>query len=271
MKCLIASLVLFLLCSQALGAQHGADLSAGVAVISVATDSATVNPISQLADPSIERAAMFGSDDIASRSVVMLGEEQGEFPVASDSMMRQDLPDRPKPRLLPDNMSFVERSVWGETGLVREIGIASPLTPEVRKHELAVRRTMLTMHQIGGFVTLGLMGTAVYYGQMTLNNPQTRTYRSRHQTFVTATIFSYAATGLLAALSPPPLIRRDETSTTTIHKTLAWIHFAGMILTPIIGSTLHHSMSYDQQARFHQVSAYITTATLAASLIVITF
>ena len=130
---------------------------------------------------------------------------------------------------------------------------------------------MLTIHQIGGFVTLGLMGTAVYYGQMTLDNPRIRAYRGNHQTFVTATIASYAATGLLAALSPPPLIRRDETSTTSIHKTLAWVHFAGMILTPILGASLRRSFSYTQLAHFHQVSAYVTTATLAAALIVITF
>ncbi len=154
---------------------------------------------------------------------------------------------------------------------MRGIGVASPLTPEVRKHELAVRRTMLQLHQIGGFVTLGLMGTAVFWGQKTLNNPGVRSYRDYHEAFVGATIASYTATGLLAALSPPPLIRRDETSTTTLHKTLAWIHFAGMIITPIIGSRLEHSMNYNQLAHFHQVSAYITTATLAASLIVVTF
>ena len=76
---------------------------------------------------------------------------------------------------------------------------------------------------------------------------------------------------MLAVLSPPPLIRRDETSTTTIHKTLAWVHVAGMILTPIIGSSLRHSLNFSQMARYHQISAYVTTATLAASLIIVTF
>ncbi len=168
-------------------------------------------------------------------------------------------------------MSFMENDLWGEDGWVRSLGIASPLTPEVRRHELGVRRTMLTAHQIGGFVTVGLMGATVYYGQMALDNPRIRTYRGRHQTFVTLTIFSYGATGALAILSPPPLIRREETSTTTIHKTLAWIHFLGMVVTPIIGASLHHSFNYDQLARFHQISAYVTFATLTASLIVVTF
>jgi hypothetical protein len=165
----------------------------------------------------------------------------------------------------------MERGLWGETGLMRKIGIASPLTPEVRKHELGVRRTMLTAHQIGGFLTLGLMLTTDYFGQQYLNHGQ-RNMRDWHQTFLTATIISYSATGALAILSPPPLIRRDETSTTTIHKTLAWAHMAGMILTPILGKLIERrGSSYYQQAHLHQVSAYATTAIFTASMIVVMF
>jgi hypothetical protein len=181
------------------------------------------------------------------------------------------LPPAVKVRLLPDNMSFMERGLWGEDGLMRSIGIASPLTPDVRKHELAVRRTMLTAHQIGGFVTLGLMLATDYYGQQYLNHGQ-RDMLDMHKTFLTATIISYSLTGALAILSPPPMIRRGETSTTSIHKTLAWIHFAGMVLTPILGMMIsRRGASYYEQAHFHQVSAYVTTSVFAASMIVILF
>lgn len=185
-----------------------------------------------------------------------------------DSLME---PPRPKPRLLPDNLSLMERVLWGEDGLVRSIGIASPLTPEVRKHELDVRRTMLTMHQIGGFVTLGSMLTTAYFGQRYLDKGLRRD-RDLHQAFVATTLISYGLTAALSVLSPPPLIRRDEFSTTTLHKTLAWVHFAGMIVTPLLGSAIEHSRggNYFDRARYHQVSAYITTAVFAASLIVIT-
>jgi hypothetical protein len=174
----------------------------------------------------------------------------------------------PKRRLLPTNMHFVERTLWDEDGLFRKMGLASPLTPEVRKSELGLRRSMLTAHQIGGFVTLGCMISAAYFGQLVLDG--NRGYRTNHQIFVTATIISYSTTGLLAVLTPPPLIRRDEVSTTTIHKALAWVHFAGMVLTPILGASIQHASTTDI-ARFHQASAYITTAALAASLITITF
>jgi hypothetical protein len=202
----------------------------------------------------------------------------GEFPlglnVAPDgiAVAEEDTVQAPlKRKLMPDRLSFVERGLWDETGLMRKIGIAGPLTPESRKNELTARRTMLTIHQIGGFVTLGLMTSAAYCGQQVLNGR--RQFRNWHQGLVVGTIASYSVTGLLAALSPPPLIRRDEVSTTTIHKTLAWVHFVGMVVTPILGATLHHThtLNYDQTARFHQVSAYITTAALAASLVVITF
>jgi len=193
----------------------------------------------------------------------------------SDSARADSLRPVVKRKLLPDNMSFVERGLWGESGFLRSVGLASPLTPEVRKSELTLRRTMLTVHQIGGFVTLGLLATTVYYGQKTLNNfynpSQYRSLRRTHSNFVTYSIVSYTATGLLAVLSPPPLIRRNENSTTTLHKTLAWVHFAGMIITPIIGSKLRHSMNELQLARYHQVAGYITTGTLALSLIVVTF
>ncbi len=199
---------------------------------------------------------------------------QSGLPCRSPLSISEDPPDSmsiaPKRKLLPDNMSWFERGMWGENGLIRKIGIASPLSPETRKSELALRRTMLTAHQIGGFVTVGLMGTAAYFGQQVLNGRND--LRGMHQGFVAATIASYTATALLAVLSPPPYIRRDsETSTITIHKALAWVHFTGMVITPILGSMLNRHTDYYSRAHIHQVSAYITLAALTASLIIVTF
>ena len=226
---------------------------------------------------SIEVPLSEGSEGVHTRSLVLIDETANQSFADLDSTEADDFPAATKPKLLPDNMSFLERGLWGESGIVRGIGIASPLTPEVRKHELAVRRTMLTMHQIGGFLTLGSMITAAYFGQKAMNDVKylstsQRHDRDLHQTFVASTIALYGATALLSVLSPPPLIRRDETSTTTIHKTIAWIHFGGMILTPILGAAINRrSTSYLDQARVHQIGAYITTGVFAASLIVITF
>ncbi len=188
-----------------------------------------------------------------------------EDPLSSDSAA-----PAPKQRLMPNNLSFMEKWLWGENGIVRGIGLEGPLSPNERRSELSLRRTMLTSHQIGGFVTLGLMIGAAYFGQQIIDgHPE---YRRNHQYFVTATIISYSATGLLAILSPPPLIRRNEISTTTIHKTLAWIHAAGMIITPILGGMIkRRSSSAMESEHIHEISGYLTTAIIASSMIVVTF
>jgi hypothetical protein len=178
----------------------------------------------------------------------------------------------PRPRvrkLLPDNISWMEKGLWGEEGFFRTSGLASPLTPESRASELSLRRGMLVAHQIGGFVTLGLMASAAYTGQKIIDGNSG--YRPYHQTLVVGTITTYTLTGLLAVLSPPPVIRRDEISTTTIHKTLAWVHAAGMIITPILGSMISRRSSSTQKEHIHQLSGYITLATYTASLITVTF
>ncbi len=175
-----------------------------------------------------------------------------------------------KPKLLPDKMSIMESFLWGENGLTRKIGLVYDLSPEEREHELGIRRTMLTAHQIGGFATLALMLAADYYGQRRIDGH--RNAGDTHQTLIAATIVSYSATALLAILSPPPLIRRDEESTTTLHKTLAWFHVAGMILTPILGSMIGGRRHFNvDKAHYHQISGYITTALFASAMIVVTF
>ena len=179
------------------------------------------------------------------------------------------LPPMQKPKLLPADISFGEKFFWGEKGLFRDIGLVGALSPQERIQELKIRRTMLTAHQIGGFVTLALMLTADYFGQQVIDGK--RYLGDVHQTIIGATILSYSATGLLAILSPPPLIRRDEGGTVAIHKTLAWIHVLGMIITPILASNIRHKKIFNMdQAHFHQISGYITTAVFATSLIVIT-
>jgi len=204
-----------------------------------------------------------------SESEILPSEFELEFPAST--IAEEDTSAHPSVRrLLPPHMSVMENALWGENGLMRTTEIVGPLSPPERKYELSLRRTMLTTHQIGGFVTLGFMWSAVYFGQQIIDgHPE---YRRNHQYAVTGTIITYSATGLLAILSPPPLIRRDEVSTTTIHKTLAWVHAAGMILTPILGGMIRHRRSTNTEIEhFHQFSGYITTAVFTASMITVTF
>jgi hypothetical protein len=190
----------------------------------------------------------------------------GDIPLAIDDSTTAA--SQPKRSLLPTNISLVEKTVWGENGVMRSLGVVPPLTPEERKYELRIRRTMLSTHQIAGFATIALMGSAVYCGQQVLNG--NRQYFRAHKYLVESTIISYSLTGALSILSPPPMIRRDEFSTITVHKALAWVHITGMIVTPIIGGMLRHSLNYNQLAHYHQISGYVTFAALTAAMLTVT-
>ena len=188
----------------------------------------------------------------------------------------------PPLHLLPESLSPVEHILWGEHGVLRTTGIA-PYTVSARKNELAVRRGMLTVHQIGGFVTLGLLVPTLVYGQRNLQNwndavlankPFNRELNRTHIMWANLTFISYIVTAALAILSPPPLIRRNEGSTITTHKLLAWIHFVGMMAMPILGSLAAHAKTLDQanaMRTVHEIVGYSTAAALATAMIVITF
>ncbi|HET7152313.1 MAG TPA: hypothetical protein VFJ29_01000 [Candidatus Kapabacteria bacterium] len=190
-------------------------------------------------------------------------------PPFNDTSATTSAPSAPRRLLIPANSSFMERYLWDYDGLFRKWGWADSLTTNTRRSELELRRTMLTAHQIGGFATEALLIGSVYFGQKLIDGD--RSANNWHQPLVTATIASYGITGLLAILSPPPLIRRDdEVSTTTIHKLLAWVHFSGMVLTPLFAQFIHRN-DYNGIARFHQVAGYVTLTALTASLVIVTF
>ena len=71
--------------------------------------------------------------------------------------------------LLPKRMMFTQSTLWGRKGLLRITGLA-PLTEKSRTRELKLRRRMLVLHQILGYVTLGgmigqgIVGSQLYKG-----------------------------------------------------------------------------------------------------------
>ncbi len=170
--------------------------------------------------------------------------------------------------LLPNKMSILEKALWGEKGFFRITGIA-PLTPEARERELKFRRTMLSLHQLGGFTTLGLMALSGYYGKKVYDGKYE--FVDRHRTLVRITIASYTLTALLAITSPPPLIRREKSGgSIAIHKTLAWIHSTGMIATAILGRNVRlNPEDYNRLKKIHMGVAIATFTSLSFSMIVI--
>lgn len=169
--------------------------------------------------------------------------------------------------LLPKNISFMENALWGESGLFRTFGIASALSPEQRQKELEWRRTFLTLHQSAGLLSWGLMASTVVTGQLWLDGKMDTP--NWHKRLLYATISTYAITGLIAIITPPPFERRDEFSTISFHKIAAWVHFAGMIATPILGKAINNSNDYYKSAQIHQTTGYITFSVYSAAMLAI--
>lgn len=172
-------------------------------------------------------------------------------------------------QLLPEKMGFVKRAFWGERGVMRSLKI-SPLTPEGREKELRIRSAMLKVHQFLGIVTVAGMGFSIYFGQQIKSGHYE--YIDEMDTYGVLTASLYGTTALLQLLAPPPLIIRKDKggwSSIRVHKTLAYVHFAGMIATAASGIYIARE-GYDKMT-LHQVSAYFATASLAGAMIVMTF
>ena len=222
----------------------------------------TISAFSAVAQPDSAQIQQVAKDSLHSSSVV--SPSQGV--VKSESIA-----------LLPEILSPGEKIMWGEHGFMRWTGLY-PLTEESRTKELKLRRTMLTVHELGGFATLAAMIATATYGQLTLNGD--KSLGETHKTLASITIFSYFSTAALSLLSPPPLVRRKEWSTISIHKGLATIHFTGMVLTPLLAQGVAMQerdagksdfQINEDKAQIHQISGYITTLAFASAMAVITF
>ncbi len=167
--------------------------------------------------------------------------------------------------LLPDILSPGERLLWGEHGWMRSLA-GLPLNEESREKEMGIRRTMLTLHQVGGYVTLASMLATAFCGQMIINGHGS--YEDYKAPLAWTTVGLYFTTAAFSLLSPPPVLRRPGFSSLTVHKTLAWVHFSGMLITPLLGTLIED----EHKVRiFHQTAGYVTTAAFAGAMISITF
>ncbi len=201
--------------------------------------------------------------------------------ISEDDLLLQELgANEIKQSLLPEGMGVIKRSLWSEKGLMRKFSFFE-LTPEKREREIIVRRRMLQTHQALGFMALGGMIGSCITGQIMINTNSGETQekvKPLHDLAVTTTMIAYGATALLQLLAPPPIIIRKNAgwSNMKAHRTLAYLHFSGMLLTPIAGQLMYGSASLqnensDKLRNFHQVSGYITTALFAGAVIVMKF
>ena len=163
--------------------------------------------------------------------------------------------------LLPERMVFTQSLLWGKNGLFRKTGI-SPLNIENREKELKIRKTMLTAHQVLGYVTLASMVTQGIIGGK-LYNGQDNLYDT-HKTMGNIVNVGYFTGAGLSLFAPPPLINKKVKGFNSIkaHKILATIHFSSMVAT---------NYYKDKNKKNHKAAAYTAFASYATAVLVIKF
>jgi len=184
----------------------------------------------------------FGQDDLFG---LIDSSEYSEFELADD--------------LLPERMLFTQKLLWGEKGLMRKTGL-SPLNRKQRVKELKWRKSMLTVHQALGYVTLaGMITQGVIGGKLYNGNYNLKDTHEALGNFVTATYFTGAA---LSLFSPPPLIsaRKEGLSGARAHKWIATVHLSAMI------ATLYYK---ERDRSLHRASAYTAVGAFAMATLVL--
>lgn len=168
---------------------------------------------------------------------------------------------QPDESLLPDRMIFTQSLLWGERGLMRKTGW-SPLSTEQREKELKVRRKMLKIHQLIGYVTLagmvtqGIMGTQLYKGRSR--------YYDTHETIGNLTSISYFTGAGLSLFAPPPLTNKKHKGLSSIkaHKYLATLHFSAMVATNVLA---------EENTKLHRAAALTAFGSYATAMLVFKF
>ena len=164
--------------------------------------------------------------------------------------------------LIPKRMIFTQRALWGNKGLLRKFGIFS-LNVEQREKELKLRRSMLKIHQIIGYLTLAGMVTQGFLGGKLYNNWERGLYNT-HKTVGNLTSISYFTGAGLSLFAPPPLINKKTKGLSSIkaHKYLASVHFSAMLATNIFKN---------RNQQIHKISAYTAVGSFAAAVLVFNF
>ena len=157
--------------------------------------------------------------------------------------------------------------------------VPDPALQKELLEKLALRRTMLHLHQLGGFATLGVMGATVVLGQLNYSDKygrggDTEKYMVAHRWLGIGTAVVFAATAALAVFAPSPLEKPLRLDTATLHKLSLAVATAGMIAQIVLGPVIASKQGQLSQRDFalaHQIVGYATFAATAAGAVVLTF
>jgi hypothetical protein len=169
--------------------------------------------------------------------------------------------------IAPKKMLFTQQLIWGDNGIFKNRYGSTQDLVERRKIDLRIRRKMLQLHQIGGFVTLGgmvaqgIIGSKLYTGSYKL--------KETHEKLGAAVNLTYGFTAINGLFTPPSTFKRDKKLTSIrLHKWLAIAHMSGMIATNILGTQIENNYALKP---YHRAAAYTSFISLAGAMVVIKF
>jgi hypothetical protein len=157
---------------------------------------------------------------------------------------------------------------------------AAALAAQARiQGEARRRRTMLQLHQIGGFATLATMTATVVLGQLNYMDKyggggDFGTYKTAHSISAYTTAAVFTATGLLAFLAPNPFEKPLRVDTATMHKASMIVGTAGMATQIILGIATagkEGTVAQRDLALAHQIVGYTTLVATYTGFLVLTF
>lgn len=133
------------------------------------------------------------------------------------------------------------------------------------------RRThMLTIHQRLGLVTAGALAATVITGTFVGEDSTSPSTRDLHAALGSATAGLYFTTAYFA-IRAPKISGMKTRGPIRLHKTLAWIHGPGMILTPVLGALAFEQRRRGQEvhgiASAHAPVAYVTALAYGAAIL----
>ena len=145
--------------------------------------------------------------------------------------------------------------------------------------DLGRRRTMLQLHQLGGYATMATVTAAVVLGQINYldkygGGGDTGRWITPHAiaAFTAAGVFT--ATGLLAILAPSPLEKPVRLDTATLHKIAMAVATAGIVAQVVLGpitASKEGQLSQRDFALAHQIIGYTTLVATYTGFLVLTF
>jgi len=169
---------------------------------------------------------------------------------------------------LPEGMPLSKRLLWGPNGVVRVVGLA----PESREEELRLRRDMLQWHQRVGLATwLAMTAQTVIGARMYNDLPGSyQRYRKTHKRLGYGTFALYSTTAALQLAAPPARSYDDGITNISVHRALSYVHFAGMMATPLLGASATRANSpeaYQKALDRHRVVGWVTYAAFSGAIL----